>query len=219
MRITKFARDLIGIASLFVSDVRIENDIIIGVRPSWRNPRCSSCGKRAPGYDSRKKRRWVHLAVGRLRIVLEYAPQRVDCLRCGIRIEKVPWARAGSRFTTDFEEMTSHLARTTNQTAVSKLMGISWKTVGKIVERVVAERLPTDRLDGLKRIGVDEFSYLKRNNYITVVVDHDTRKVVWATDVDPITQEVGIEFYEIDPEAVRLLEEAIGPDLIPVGLH
>lgn len=46
-----------------------------------------------------------------------------------------------------------------------------------------------------------------------------TGKVAWATDVDPITQEVGIEFHEIDPEAVRLLEEAIGPDLTPVGLH
>ena len=46
-----------------------------------------------------------------------------------------------------------------------------------------------------------------------------TGKVMWATDTDPITQEVGIEFHEIDPEAVRLLEEAIGPDLTPVGLY
>lgn len=46
-----------------------------------------------------------------------------------------------------------------------------------------------------------------------------TGKVVWATDTDPITQEVGIEFYEIDPEAVRLLEEAIEPALEPVGLY
>ena len=43
-------------------------------------------------------------------------------------------------------------------------------------------------------------------------------KVAWATDTDPITQEVGIEFHEIDPEAVRLLEEVIEPELEPVGL-
>ena len=43
-----------------------------------------------------------------------------------------------------------------------------------------------------------------------------TGKVVWATDTDPITQEVGIEFHEIDPDAVRLLEEAIEPSLAPV---
>lgn len=46
-----------------------------------------------------------------------------------------------------------------------------------------------------------------------------TGEVVWATDTDPITQEVGIEFHEIDPEAVRLLEEALEePGLEPVGL-
>jgi hypothetical protein len=43
-----------------------------------------------------------------------------------------------------------------------------------------------------------------------------TGKVMWATDTDPITQEIGIEFYEIDPEAARLLEEAIEPNLEPV---
>jgi hypothetical protein len=45
-----------------------------------------------------------------------------------------------------------------------------------------------------------------------------TGRVVWATDTDPITQEVGIEFYEIDPEDARLLEEALEPALEPVTL-
>ena len=46
-----------------------------------------------------------------------------------------------------------------------------------------------------------------------------TGKVVWATDTDPITQEVGIEFHEIDPEAVRMLEETLEPEMTPVGLY
>ena len=33
-------------------------------------------------------------------------------------------------------------------------------------------------------------------------------KVAWATDVDPITMDVGLEFIDIDPLALRLLEEA-----------
>jgi transposase len=61
-------------------------------------------------------------------------------------------------------------------------MSISWRTVGNIIDRVVTERLNPNRLHGLKRIGVDEFSYLRRNNYITIVVDHDKKQVVWATD-------------------------------------
>jgi hypothetical protein len=46
-----------------------------------------------------------------------------------------------------------------------------------------------------------------------------TGQVVWATDTDPITQEVGIEFHEIDPEAVRLLEETLEPELTRVEYH
>ena len=44
-----------------------------------------------------------------------------------------------------------------------------------------------------------------------------TGKVVWAVDTDPITQEVGIEFEEIDPAALRWLEEAIEPALDTPG--
>ena len=68
----------------------------------------------------------------------------------------------------------------TDRTAVSRLLGISWVTVGSIVERVVARRLDGARFAKLRRIGVDEFSYRKRHRYLTIVVDHDERRVVWA---------------------------------------
>jgi hypothetical protein len=32
-------------------------------------------------------------------------------------------------------------------------------------------------------------------------------KVVWATEMDPITTDVGLEFIDIDPTALRLLDE------------
>jgi hypothetical protein len=35
-------------------------------------------------------------------------------------------------------------------------------------------------------------------------------KVVWATDMDPITMDVGLEFIEIDPLSVRLIDETNG---------
>jgi transposase len=115
-----------------------------------------------------------------MRVVLEADIRRVSCKRCGVKVEEVPWARPGSRFSRDFEEMTAYLAQITDRTAVSKLMGISWATVGTIVERVIKERLDPGRLDGLRRIGADEFGYLKRQRYLTVVVDHDNQRVVWA---------------------------------------
>jgi transposase len=97
-----------------------------------------------------------------------------------VRTEQVPWAPLGSRFTGEFEELVAYLAQVTDKTRVTELMGISWTTVGAIVERVVARRLDPARLEGLRRIGVDEFSYRKRHRYLTTVVDHDRRRVVWA---------------------------------------
>ena len=111
---------------------------------------------------------------------LEYAPRRVDCPRCGVRVEAVPWAEAGSHFTTPFEELVAYLAQITDQTNVSRLAGIAWASVGSIVQRVVARCQDGSRFEGLRRIGIDEFSYRKYHRYLTTVVDHDRRRVVWA---------------------------------------
>jgi transposase len=184
MRITTVFRRLLGVTKMFVKDVQFCLDASLGieVRPSWRLSRCGQCSRRAPRYDRRPVRRWRHLPWGRTSVDLLYEPWRVDCEHCGVRVEQVPWAAHGSRFTRDFEEMAAYLAQVTDQTQVSRLLGISWQTVGSIVERVVADRLDSDRLVGLRRIGVDEFSYRKRHRYLTLVVDHDRRRVVWAAE-------------------------------------
>jgi transposase len=182
VRVTTLIREMLGVTGLVVDDFGFGAEgLVVAVRPRWRRPRCGGCGKRAPGYDERAVRRWRHLGIGELKIWLEYAPRRVECPRCGgVRTEKVPWAPHQSRFTWDFEELVAYLAQVSDKTKVTELMGISWPTVGAIVERVVARRLDPSRLDGLRRIGIDEFSYRKRHRYLTTVVDHDRRRVVWA---------------------------------------
>jgi transposase len=181
VRITTVFRQLLGVTSFLVRSASFEEDrLVIGVRPRWRKPRCGVCGKRAPGYDRCSRRCWQHLGLGRLRIWLSYAPRRVRCPDCGVRAEKVPWASHASRFTSDFEEQVAYLAQITDKTKVTELMGISWRSVGRIVERVVARNLDPSRLENLRNIGVDEFSYRKRHRYLTTVVDHDHRRVVWA---------------------------------------
>jgi len=112
---------------------------------------------------------------------LRYAPRRVQCRRCGVGTERVAWAGSTtSRFTAALEELGAYLATVMDQTAVTRLLGISWAAVGEIVERVVARKLDPKRLDGIRRIGVDEFSYRKRHRYLTLVVDHDRQRVVFA---------------------------------------
>lgn len=181
MRATTLFRRLVGVIGLFVTSVRfVEEGLLLAVRIRRRLPRCGACGLRSPGYDRLPTRRWRHLGWGATKVWLEYAPRRVQCPQCGVHTERVPWGASRSRFTYAFEEMVAYLAQATDKTAVTKLMGISWTTVGAIVERIVSSRLDPKRFDGLRRIGIDEFSYRKRHRYLTVVVDHDQRRVVWA---------------------------------------
>ncbi len=181
MRVTTIFRRLLGIVQLFVTDIHFgEDGLTLGVRPRWRRPRCGQCHRVASGYDRLPRRRWRHLGLGRTLIWLAYAPRRVQCPSCGVRTEATPWARADSRFTRDFEEMAAYLAQCTDFTAAAKQLGCAWRSISGIVERVVRERLEPGRLEGLERIGIDEFSYRKRQRYLTVVVDHDRKRVVWA---------------------------------------
>jgi transposase len=93
----------------------------------------------------------------------------------------VPWARHGSRFTRCFEDQTAWLAVNTSKTAVAELMRVAWRSVGQICQRVAAEaQRDVDLLSGLRRIGIDEISHRKGQRYLTVVVCHDTGRLVWA---------------------------------------
>jgi len=168
-----------------VEDVQIgdEEEILVAVRPSWRErDRCGVCRRRSPGFDlGEGRRRWRAMDLGTTLAFVEADSPRVRCRRHGVVVCAVPWARHGSRFTRAFEDQTAWLAVYTSKTAVAELMRVAWRTVGGICERVAGEAArEVDLLDGLRRIGIDEISHRKGQRYLTVVVDHDTGRLVWA---------------------------------------
>ena len=206
MRVAKVLETLLGITGILVESAEIVSEgVVFDVRPRRKKPRCSGCGKRSPGYDQRDARQWRHLNLGATRIWLRYAPRRVECAQCGVINEQVPWGSASGWFSSAFEETTAYLARVADKTSVTKIMGIAWITVGKIVERIVGERLDSSRLDGLHFIGIDEFSYRKRHRYITVIVDHVTGRVVWAAK-GRSSETLAAFFRELGPERARRIE-------------
>jgi transposase len=157
--------------------------VVVAARPDWRErARCGVCRRRCPGADQGAgRRRWRALDLGTTLAFVEAEAPRVRCRRHGVVVCAVPWARHNSRFTSDFEDQVAWLAVNTSKSAVAELMRVAWRTVGGIVERVAAEaRQETDLLDGLRRIGIDEISHRKGQRYLTVVVDHDTGRLVWA---------------------------------------
>lgn len=171
-----------------VEGVRIDENeqcVVVSVRPdARRRQRCGRCRRPAVWFDAgRGRRRWRDLDHGVMRVFLEADAPRVACRRHGVTVTAVPWARHGAGHTHAFDQQAAWMASECSKSATAQLMRTSWRTVGNIVERFVADRdRHTDRLNGLRRIGIDEISHRKGQKYMTVVVDHDTAKVVWMAD-------------------------------------
>jgi transposase len=175
---------LLGLRGAVVEDVELDGGaLVVSVRAKARErDRCPHCRRRRPGYDwGEGRRRWRALDLGTTFAYLEAEAPRVTCKRHGVVVAAVPWARHDSSFTRSFEDQVAWLAVNTSKTAVAELMRIAWRTVGWICERVMAQaQSQRDLFAGLTRIGIDEISIRKGQRYLTVVVDHDSGRLVWA---------------------------------------
>jgi transposase len=178
-------KKLFDLQRAVVEDVELTDAgaLVVSVRPAARErDRCPHCRRRCPGYDwGQGRRRWRALDFGTTLAYVEAEAPRVSCKQHGVVVAAVPWARHDSGFTRQFEDQVAWLAVQASKTAVSQLTRIAWRTVGWICSRVTDEATATrDLYAGLKRIGVDEISIRKGQRYLTVVVDHDSGRLVWA---------------------------------------
>jgi transposase len=205
-------RALLGVERTVVEDIEFDEDeqlLVAQVRPRKRaRGRCGRCGRRSPGYDAGEgRRRWRALDLGTVQVMLEAAAPRVNCPDHGPTVAAVPWARHAAGHTYAFDDQVAWLAVACSKSAVTQLMRVAWRTVGAIVKRVCDDvDASVDRYAGLRRIGIDEVSYKKRHKYLTVVVDHDSRRLVWAAPGQ-------------DAATLRRFFDALGPERAQALTH
>ena len=180
MRATSLLTKLLGIEKTRVIAFALESDkILLTVKPRTRRPRCGTCWRKCAHVHDRRRRRWRHLDVMGVECWLDAEVRRVRCPRCGVTTEMTPWAAHGSGFTRDFEMTLAFLAQRMDKTAVTRLMRVAWETVGRVAGRVVERLRIGDPLDGLRHIAIDELSYRRHHNYVTIVINQHGH-VVWA---------------------------------------
>ena len=186
---TKFCQYFILLIENFnlYSDEDGVKHIRIKARPNkWHENDCPFCHKSCPAYDKHSSRptTWRGLDWGGILVEVEYQTHRIICLEHGVYVAEVPWAYPGSRFTKDFDLTVAWFASYLPRSTTSYFMRVDWETVGRCVNRALHDLEPerSRRLDGLVNIGIDETSYKKGHKYITVIVNHDTNTVVWASE-------------------------------------
>ena len=185
MRVTTAFKRLMDLPGVTVTEVVFEAArVVVTVKLRGRKLCCPECGYTTRSrYDARPvASTWRHLDLGCWCLEVRAVLRRLRCPTHGVRTQGVPFARAGSRFTRDFEDLVGWLATTMDKTALCRLVRIDWDTVGRIIERVMATGLDKRRLDNLFVAGVDEVSWRKGHSYVTLVSNHETGKFVWGKE-------------------------------------
>ena len=154
-------------------------EVIIEPRKNSQ-PICSGCGKKRPGYDRRDTRKFEFIPLWGILVFYVYTMRRVDCPKCGIKIEQVPWAKGKRTVTTTYAWFLARWAKQLSWAQVANSFQTSWYTVYTSVDMAVEWGRAHMDLTGITAIGIDEIFWSKGYRCATVV-------------------------YQINKEAVRLL--------------
>ena len=155
----------------------------VAIRAHARNrARCSGCGRKAPGYDTQAPRRFQFIPLWGILVFFVYAMRRVQCPRCGVKVEAVPWATGKSPICTTYAWFLAGWAKRMSWTAVAEAFHSSWHHVHLAVEMAVAWGRAHLDLSGITAIGVDEIAWAKGHVYATVVyqINEGRKRLLWV---------------------------------------
>jgi transposase len=173
--------------SFVYSGVRWDDDaprptLEVALRPRANGrPVCSGCGQRRPGYDRLAQRRFEFVPLWQIAVVFVYALRRVDCPRCGVVVEQVPWASGKGRLTTAYQWFLAGWARRLSWQEVAGVFCTTWEHVRDSVRHAVAWGLVHRDLSGATAIGVDEIQWRRGHHYLTLVyqIDEGCKRLLW----------------------------------------
>ena len=137
--------------------------LTIEIRPRrGSRPVCSGCKQRAPGYDRLAQRRFEFIPMWGIAVFFLYAMRRVDCPRCGVKVERVPWSEGKNHLTTTYAWFLARWARRLSWKGVAEAFQTSWDNVFRSVKLAVSWGLAHRNIENVTAIGIDEIAYKKR---------------------------------------------------------
>ena len=170
-----------GAVRLIEKATRLLLEIEIYPRKGSR-PVCSVCGNPGPGYDTLTVRRYEFVPLWGIAVFFLYARRRVNCHRCGIKAELIPWAEGKNHLTTTYAWFLARWAKRLSWKEVACAFQTSWDNVFNSVRMAVAWGLVNRNLDNVTAIGIDEICWKRiGSKFLTLVyqIDNDCKRLLW----------------------------------------
>jgi len=183
--------------------VAATNTIEVEVRPRQGSKGCcSKCHRPARGYDQLLQRRFEFIPIWGFAVVLLYCMRRVDCRRCGVTVEEVPWGIGKHQLTKAYMLYLAQWARKLSWKETALSFHTSWDKVYQAVSYVVEWGLAHRELGSIRAMGVDEIAYGKGHKYLTLVyqIEAGCIRLLWVGE-------------ERTKEAFQKFFDLIGPQL------
>ncbi len=194
--------------------------IEVPVKPRGNSrPICSGCGRKGPGYDRLPPRRFEFVPLWQIAVFFVYAMRRVDCPRCGVTVEQVPWAEGKCTQTTTFRWFLARWAKRMSWQDVADAFWVTWEDVFRSVKRAVSWGLAHRDLSGIEAIGVDEIQWHRGHHYLTLVyqIDEGMKRLLWIAQ--DRTEQSLRGFFQILSEEIRLAIRFVCSDMCQAYLN
>jgi transposase len=174
------------------------NRIEVDVRPrQGSKARCSGCHETASGYDQMPQRGFEFIPIWGFAVILLYCMRRVDCRRCGVKVEEVPWGTGKHQLTKAYMLYLAQWARKLSWKETAQSFHTSWEKVHQAVAYVVEWGLLHRQLGPIRAIGVDEIAYGKGHQYLTLVyqIESNCTRLLWVGEKR--TKEAFQKFFDL----------------------
>lgn len=145
-------------------------------------PVCSGCKRARPGYDTLPARDFEFVPLWGIAVFFVYALRRVNCKRCGVKVEAVPWATGKHTLTTTYMQFLALWARRLSWSEVATIFHTSWEKVFHSVQWMVGWGLEHRKLTRIRSLGIDEVAWRKGHAYLTLVyqIDGHCQRLLWV---------------------------------------
>lgn len=179
-------KNILGIkAPWIVSSVQLDmNDKTVTIKVEYdksADSYCPDCKGEASIYDH-VIRKWRHLDTCQMITIIECSVPRMSCKEHGVKQLRVPWAEERSHFTALFEALVINWLKETSISGVADLLHLSWAQVAGIQERAVNRGISRREDNSLENITIDETSFQKRHEYVTIICDRDRDVILDVLD-------------------------------------